>query len=129
MSSHVTTSWFAEAAVAVPPRTGARAKPKPTPGSRARARRRARAHGAILWIVISAVLLAGVVFVNLGVLRLNLAVDRATQERAKLRAANAALQSELSAALASPRIQAQARREDGLVQADPSTIGYVNLAP
>jgi cell division protein FtsL len=99
------------------------------PGERRRARRRRHSRAAIAWIVVSAVLLAGVVFVNLGVLRLNLAVDRATQERAKLRAQNAALQSQLSAALASPRIQALARRQDGLEPADPSTIGYVNLAP
>ena len=51
----------------------------------------------------SAVLLAGVVFVNLAVLQLNLAVDKATQERTQLRATTAQLQSQLSAALASPR--------------------------
>lgn len=102
-------------------------KQKPSPTSRRRAQRRARSHRAIAWIVISAVLLAGVVFVNLAVLRLNLDLDQANQERTKLRAANASLQSQLSAALASPRIQAQARREDGLVPADPSTIGYVNV--
>ena len=45
----------------------------------------------------------------------------------RLRAANAGLQSELSAALASPRIQAQARRQDGLVPADPSTFGHISL--
>jgi cell division protein FtsL len=77
--------------------------------------------------VISAVLLAGVVFVNLAVLRLNLDLDKANQERTNLRASNASLQSQLSAALSSPRIQAQAHREHGLVPADPSTIGYVNL--
>ena len=60
-------------------------------------------------------------------LRLNLALDKATQERAKLRAENATLQSQLSAALASPRIQALARKQDGLVEADPSTIGYLDL--
>ena len=66
-------------------------------------------------------------FVNLAVLRLNLRLDAANQERSALRAENAALQSQLSAALASPRIQALAHRKDGLVQADPSTIGYLNL--
>jgi len=111
------------AAVAAPARTRPRAKAKP----RARARR--RSHAAIIWIIVSAVVLAGVVFVNLAVLRLNLGLDKANEDRNKLRAANAALQSQLSAALASPRIQAQARREDGLVPADPSTIGYVNLTP
>jgi len=88
-----------------------------------------RSRGAILWIAVSAVLLAGVVFVNLAVLQLNLAVDKATQERTQLRARTAQLQSQLSAALASPRIQAQARREDGLVPADPSTFGHINIAP
>jgi hypothetical protein len=129
-----TTSWFAEAAVAPAPsrprtkqKPKAAPKPKPKPKTRAKARRRPRSHGAILWIAVSAVLLAGVVFVNLGVLRLNLAVDRATQERSKLRGENAALQSQLSAALASPRIQAQARSRDGLVPAESPR--YVDLAP
>jgi len=73
------------------------------------------------------VLLAGVVFVNLAVLRLNLDLDKATQERIKLRASNAALQSQLSAALSSPRIQARARNQDGLVPVDQSTIRYIDL--
>ena len=72
-------------------------------------------------------LLAGVVFVNVAVLRLNLQLDNANQQRTKLRAENAALQSELSSRLASPRIQSLARNQDGLVPADPSTIGYINL--
>jgi cell division protein FtsL len=73
------------------------------------------------------VLLAGVVFINLAVLRLNLRLEQATQTRAKLRAEDAALQSQLSSALASGRIQQLAISRDGLVQADPSSIGYVNL--
>lgn len=80
-----------------------------------------------MWIVVSGVLLAGVVFVNVAVLRLNLQLDKATQQRTKLHAQNAALQSQLSSRLASPRIQAIARQQDGLVDADPSTIGYLNL--
>jgi hypothetical protein len=114
--------WFVEsAAVAAPTRTRTRERAKPRP------RRRTRSRAPIIWIVVSGVLLAGVVFVNLAVLRLNLALDHATQERANLRAANHTLQSQLSAALASPRIQAQARREDGLEPVDPSSIGYINL--
>lgn len=93
-----------------------------------RARKRARARGGILWIALSGILLAGVVFVNVAVLRLNINLDSANQQRAKLRAENAALQSQLSSELASPRIQARARSEDGLVPADPSTIGYVDLS-
>ncbi len=80
-----------------------------------------------MWIVVSGVLLTGVVFVNVAVLRLNLQLDKATQQRSKLLAQNAALQSQLSSQLASPRIQAIARHQDGLVDADQSTIAYINL--
>jgi cell division protein FtsL len=126
------TSWFSEA-VAVPAPRPAAAKAKPRakasakPRSTARRRRR-HARGAIAWILISAVLLAGVVFVNLAVLRLNLQLDSATQERSKLRAENASLASQLSSAQASPRIQSLARRQNGLVDADPAQIGYIDLS-
>jgi cell division protein FtsL len=86
-----------------------------------------RARGAIVWILVGAILLAGVVFVNLAVLRLNLQLDSATQQRSKLRAENAGLQSKISSALASPRIQSLARREHGLVQADPGATVYIDL--
>ena len=71
-------------------------------------------------------LLAGVVFVNLRDLRLNLRLEQATQQRAQLSARDAVLESELSSELASVRIQ-QISSSEGLVQADPSTIGYINL--
>jgi cell division protein FtsL len=100
----------------------------PRPRARQRARRRAQARGGILWIAVSGILLAGVVFVNVGVLRLNLALDTASSERTKLRAENAALQSELSSALASSQIQTRAARELGLVYVDPTQYRYVNLA-
>jgi cell division protein FtsL len=105
----------------------ARAAPQAKPKSKARAKARGRARSGIVWIAVSGVLLAGVVFVNVAVLRLNLQLDKATQQRSRLHARNAALQSQLSSQLASPRIQAIARRQNGLVDADPSTIGYVNL--
>jgi cell division protein FtsL len=104
-----------------------RPKPKPSAKAKVRARRKVRARGGILWIAISGILLAGVVFVNVAVLRLNLQLDNANEQRTKLRADNAALQSELSSQLASPRIATLATKQDGLVPADPSTIGYLNL--
>ncbi len=73
-----------------------------------------------------AILLAGVVFVNLAVLRLNLRLNQATQARVRLEAQYAALESRLSAAEASGRIQRLATRA-GLEQA--TSIGYVNLGP
>jgi cell division protein FtsL len=103
-------------------------EPLARPRPRRRTKQRARARGGILWIAVSGILLAGVVFVNVAVLRLNISLDSANNQRAKLRAENAALQSQLSSALASPRIQARARSEDGLVPADPSTFGYVDLS-
>jgi uncharacterized protein HemX len=122
------TSWFSEAADMPVPRTRTRTNTKPKPKASPKTRRRPRTRGAILWIAVSAVVLAGVVFVNLAVLRLNLQLDGATQERSKLRAENATLASELSRSLASPRIQSLARRQDGLVEADPATIGYLDLS-
>src|SRR3954452_24632402 len=92
------------------------------------ARRRRRARGGIVWIAVSALLLAGVVFVNVAVLRLNLGLDESSRERTRLRAETAALQSELSAALASPRVQVRARRELKLAPADPATFGYVDVS-
>ena len=115
-------SWSAaQSAIAEPV-----ARPRPRPRRQAKAK--ARARGGILWIVISGILLAGVVFVNVAVLQLNLGLDSANQQRVKLRAENAVLQSELSSELASPRIQARAAKEYGLVYADPTQYGYVNLA-
>ena len=123
------TSWFSEAVATPAPRTRTRPAAKPKPKTvakpRPRAKRRSRPHGAIAWIVIGAVVLAGVVFVNLAVLRLNLELDSATQQRSKLRAENATLASELSRSLASPRIQSLARTHDGLVDAGPPV--YLDL--
>ena len=116
----------ARAATVAAPRTRPKAKPAPPrTRSRASAKRRPHARGAIGWIVVAAVVLAGVVFVNLAVLRLNLQLDSATKARTNLLAQNAALQSQLSSALASPRIQNLARSQDGLVPAQQTT--YVDL--
>jgi cell division protein FtsL len=119
LASVVEEASFAEPTV--------RRRPAPRTATRAASRSRVRARGGVLWIAVAGVLLAGVVFVNVAVLRLNLQLDRTNQQRTKLRAENAALQSELSSRLASPRITALARERDGLVPADPATIGYVNL--
>jgi cell division protein FtsL len=119
----MTSATHAQPAVAEPTR-----RSRPRTGSRATRRARARARGGIVWIAVSGILLAGVVFVNVAVLRLNLALDSTTAERGKLRAENAALQSQLSSQLASFRIQQQAAKQLGLVYADPSQYGYVDLS-
>jgi cell division protein FtsL len=103
-------------------------RPRPRTKPRTKTRAKARARGGILWIAVSGILLAGVVFVNVAVLRLNLSLDSTNSERTKLRADNAALQSELSRELASSHIQTRAAKEYGLTYVDPSQYGYVNLA-
>jgi cell division protein FtsL len=101
---------------------------RPRPRTKVRKRPHARARGGILWIAVSGILLAGVVFVNVAVLRLNLSLDSTNAERTKLRAENAALQSNLSRELASAHIETRAAKEFGLTYADPTHYGYVNLA-
>jgi hypothetical protein len=122
--------WFAQAEVAEPvtaPRP--RRQPARRPAASVRSRRkptqrRVRAH--IVWMILFALLLFGVVFVNVAVLRAHVAVSRLDDERARLEARNQALASELSAANSAPRIEAAARRL-GLIQASAGDTSYVDL--
>jgi len=127
--------WFAPAVTAEPapeaqPRRGVR--PSSTP-SRSRRRRRApqqgrlQVTGGVLWLAVFALLLAGVVAINVAVLRANMAVHRLDTERAELQAQNQALASQLSAASAAPRIEAAAQRL-GLVEAPAADTSYLDLA-
>jgi cell division protein FtsL len=101
---------------------------QPRTRQRRRARTQARARSGILWIAISGILLTGVVFVSVAVLRLNLALDHANGQRTQLQADIATLQGQLATELASPRIQATAEKELGVKQVDDSDVGYINLA-
>ena len=80
-----------------------------------------------MWICVLAVLLAGVVALNVAVLRLNVGLDELGRERADLRAENARLAAQLSSAAAAPRIQERARTRLGLVPARPEQTFYVDL--
>lgn len=113
-------------AVAVARAPRPRAQPKP----RARRRKAAparRVAGGAVWIVLMGVMLAGVVALNVAVLRLNLRFDELAQERAQLRAENADLSSKLAARSSSPRTSSLARRALGVAPADPSTTTYLQL--
>ena len=86
--------------------------------ARARSGTRASASG-VVWIVVIGALLAGVVAVNVAVLRLNIRARQArASERTRLRADIQSLASQVSSAQAAGRIQAQAHRELGVVPAD-----------
>ena len=105
-----------------------------TRGRASRTQRGPRTHtrarvlgGGVLWIVLFACLLAGVVAVNVAVLRLNLALGATSQERAQLRADIAGIRAGLSSAAATAQIERSARDELGLVQADPDAMVYVTL--
>ena len=96
--------------------------------TRAATRRRSWAlGGGVLWIVLFAVLLAGVVAVNVTVLRLNLQLDQVGRERTELHADISRLRSQLSSASATSRIDRLAQKELGLVQADSDGTIYVHL--
>jgi cell division protein FtsL len=83
--------------------------------------------GGVVWIAVLAVLLTGVVALNVAVLRLNVRLDKLNAERTQLRADRQALASQLSLAAATPRIQTLAHRQ-GLVPADPTQTTYVRLS-
>ena len=110
-------TWAAEAER---PRPHPRRAPRPV-------HRERRVAGGVVWIGIVAALLAGVVAMNVAVLRLNMKLDSLGRERADLRAQNAALSSQLSSAAAAPRIQGLAAKHLGLVQATPDQTTYVTL--
>jgi cell division protein FtsL len=127
----VVDSWFAHAEVAqptpAPRRRPARARPKaPVRSRRRQANRRVRL--PIVWMTVFALLLFGVVAVNVAVLRAHVAVTNLDEQRAKLEAQNQALASRLSAASSAPRIEAAARRL-GLVQAPATGVTYLDLMP
>jgi cell division protein FtsL len=124
--------WFAPAEVAeqapTPRRAPSRSQQRPAKPVRSRRRsKQRRVRAPIVWMILFALLLSGVVAVNVAVLRAHVAVSRLDQERAKLQARNSALASELSAASSAPRIERAARRL-GLVQASAGDMSYVDLA-
>jgi cell division protein FtsL len=112
-------TWAAEAERPQPP-----ALSRPAPRAVPRERRVA---GGVVWIGIIAALLAGVVAMNVAVLRLNMTLDRLGRDRAQLRADTAALQSQLSSAAATGRIETMAIKRLGYVPATPDQTTYVHL--
>jgi cell division protein FtsL len=112
-------------APALEPALPARPRLRPRP----RAERRPRVAGGVVWIAVIGVLLAGVVFMNLAVLRLNIKLDQVGRDRARLRADNAELASQLSSAQAAARIQALAQKKLGVQPALAQETTYIRLKP
>ena len=88
--------------------------PEATP---TRPRRRTQAHavprrrvaGGVVWIVLVAVLLTGIVALNVAVLRLNLRLDQLGEERTQLRNENAQLRQQAAVGAVPKTIRAQAK--------------------
>jgi len=83
--------------------------------------------GGVVWIVLVAALLAGVVAVNVLVLRLNVQLDDLRHDRAELKAEIASTRAQLSSASANARIETEAATKLGLVPADPNATTYLRL--
>jgi hypothetical protein len=115
--------WFAQDAVAAPvPRS--RPRPRAVPRRRAKPQRRLR--GGVFWIAAFALVLAGVVALNVAVLRVNMQVSRLDRTQIELQQENAALASNVSSALSAQRIE-QAANRLGYVPAPASDTSYVDL--
>jgi cell division protein FtsL len=118
-------AWTAAAARperAAPPRPRPRAAKRPAVAQR-------RVTGGVVWIAALAILLAGVVAMNVTVLRLNMTLDHLGRERAQLRADNAALFSQLSSVAATGRIQQLAMKRLGYAPATSEQTDYIHLKP
>src|SRR5690242_19992075 len=107
-------SWFAPAAVAEPlpgrqPARRATASPKPK-AQRRRRRRNLRVRASLVWMTLLAVLLVGVVAVNVAVLRAHVSVNDLDQRITHLEEKNAQLASQYSSKTAAPRVEKAAQK-------------------
>jgi cell division protein FtsL len=123
---------WADNTARVPAHAAPRARPRPKAAPRPAAARRASRPaviGGALWIGVLATLLAGIVALNVAVLQANVRLDELAKQSADLRAANAALSSQLSSAGATPQVESLARKRLGLELAAPEQTTYVELKP
>ena len=123
-------AWAHNTAVAAPaPARRPRPRPAPRPKTRTkpRAARRPALLGGIVWIVVVAALLGGIVALNVAVLQLNQRLERANDQAVELRAANLALNGQLSSAGSAPQVVSVAQGQLGLVPASPDETAYVDL--
>jgi cell division protein FtsL len=99
-----------------------RPRPRPKPRAKRKVEPRRRVAGGVVWIGLVAALLAGVVALNVAVLRLNVRLDETQRDRNQLRADNAQLSTEIAAKAASGRIVGLASGQLGLRPANPEYL-------
>ena len=107
-------SWFAPAVVGEPLRTPRPWKPASAPAkpkAQRRQRRNLRVHASLVWMVVFAVLLVGVVAVNVAVLRAHVSVTDLDQKITRLQQENATLETQYATAKSAPRVQDAASKD------------------
>lgn len=104
-------------------------RPRPRAVAKKRPARSKGVAGGVVWIAFVTALLAGVVALNVAVLRLNVELDGLAREKQELRAGNNELASRLAGLEASGRIESLARTQLGLVPAEPDQTTYITLDP
>lgn len=102
------------------PRTPSRKKAEKT-------ERRRPLTGMVAWIVIVGACLAGIVAINVAVIKLNVELDQLSSQRADLKADIAFGRAQVSSAGGYARIESEAKAKLGLVPADPENTEYVTL--
>jgi cell division protein FtsL len=100
----------------------ARPRSRPRPRARRKIEPRRRVANGVVWIGLVAALLAGVVALNVAVLRLNVRLDETQRDRNQLRADNAQLSTEIAAKAASGRILGLASGRLGLRPTNPDYL-------
>jgi hypothetical protein len=100
------------------------------PGRRAQARGvpKRRVAGGVVWIASVAVLLTGIVALNVAVLKLNLRLDGLGEERAKLRTENAQLRQQAAVGAVPQTIRQQATLQ-GYHWSGWNQTRYIELEP
>jgi cell division protein FtsL len=122
-------SWFAPATVAEPLASPRPRKRAATPAKRKAQRRKGRNFRVrlpLVWMAVFAVLLVGVVAVNVAVLRANVSVNNLDTQIVQHEQAIATLKSQYARATAAPRVIATARRA-GLNQASSAQTTTLDM--
>jgi hypothetical protein len=125
----VVESWF-PAAVAEPlPKLRSRKRPSASVKSKAQRRpvRNIRVRASVVWMVVFAVMLVGVVTLNVAVMRAHVSVNDLDAKITRLQQANASLAAKNATATAAPRIARKAHA-DGQIPAPGSAITVIEMS-
>lgn len=122
------TSWAAHARVEHAPVAPSR-PPRPRPQQRPtrKAAPQHRVASGVVWITVVAVLLAGVIAINVAGLQQRMKLNSLTQERAQLLTRIDESGAKLSTQLSDGRVGSEARRA-GLAPASPDATSYLRLS-